>query len=248
MRASWESERRRRSRGIASLRSRRRAGRICRDISFWKNEPMVRSSDRPRILPAGRRSRHMTTNTKGEIAQSDRARLRTLAQKRRAAKAERREIMLELRRCGLYERELMARKLGVRVADRAARSRPSARRAPARRARSLRPSASDAADEGRCGWSMTPSKLCDLESGRAPGQDRRLARPLSRAGGRRARRTGRAVEPLSRLSRARRAARADPCGAGAGGVAPSRDAESCRADRRSFEPRRFGRRDRGARG
>ncbi len=57
----------------------------------------------------------MSTNTKGEISQSDRARLRTLAQTRRAAKAERREIMLELVVAG-YERELIAQKLCVSLA------------------------------------------------------------------------------------------------------------------------------------
>ena len=58
----------------------------------------------------------MSTNTKGEISQSYRARLRTLAQTRRAAKAERREIMLELVVAG-YERELIAQKLCVSFAS-----------------------------------------------------------------------------------------------------------------------------------
>ena len=57
----------------------------------------------------------MTTNDEGEIAQSERGRLRALAQKRRAAKVERREIMLELVVAG-YERELIAQKLCVSLA------------------------------------------------------------------------------------------------------------------------------------
>src|SRR5579863_5106122 len=57
----------------------------------------------------------MTTNAKGEIAQSDRARLRALAQKRRVTRAQRREIMLELVVAG-YERELIAQKLKVSLA------------------------------------------------------------------------------------------------------------------------------------
>src|ERR1700722_7900306 len=57
----------------------------------------------------------MSTNAKGEIAQSDRARLRALAQTRRATKAERREIILELVVAG-YERELIAQKLCVSLA------------------------------------------------------------------------------------------------------------------------------------
>ena len=57
----------------------------------------------------------MTTNDESEIAQSERGRLRALAQKRRAAKAERHEIMLELVVAG-YERELIAQKLCVSLA------------------------------------------------------------------------------------------------------------------------------------
>jgi hypothetical protein len=57
----------------------------------------------------------MTPNAKGGIAQSDRARLRALAQKRRVTRAERREIMLELVVAG-YERELIAQKLCVSLA------------------------------------------------------------------------------------------------------------------------------------
>jgi hypothetical protein len=57
----------------------------------------------------------MSTNAKGEIVQSERARLRALAQKRRVTRAERREIMLELVVAG-YERELIAQKLCVSLA------------------------------------------------------------------------------------------------------------------------------------
>ena len=57
----------------------------------------------------------MSTKDEGEIAQSDRGQLRALAQKRRAAKAERREVMFELVVAG-YERELIAQKLGVSLA------------------------------------------------------------------------------------------------------------------------------------
>src|SRR5271163_1795283 len=57
----------------------------------------------------------MSTKDEGEIAQSDRGQLRALAQKWRAAKAERREVMFELVVTG-YERELIARKLGVSIA------------------------------------------------------------------------------------------------------------------------------------
>ena len=52
----------------------------------------------------------MTTNNEGEIAQSERGRLRTLAQKRRVTRAERREIMFDLVVAG-YSRELIAEKL-----------------------------------------------------------------------------------------------------------------------------------------
>ena len=54
----------------------------------------------------------MSTNTKGEIAQSERGRLRALAQKRRVTRAERREIMFDLVVAG-YSRELIAEKLCV---------------------------------------------------------------------------------------------------------------------------------------
>ena len=54
----------------------------------------------------------MTTNDEGEIAQSERGRLRALAQKRRVTRAERREIMFDLVVAG-YSRELIAQKLCV---------------------------------------------------------------------------------------------------------------------------------------
>jgi hypothetical protein len=57
----------------------------------------------------------MSTQDEGEIAQSDRGRLRALAQKRRAAKVERREVMFELLVAG-YERELIAQRLGMSLA------------------------------------------------------------------------------------------------------------------------------------
>src|ERR1700733_5972901 len=57
----------------------------------------------------------MSTNDEGEIAQSESGRLRAPAPKRRAAKAERHEIMLELVVAG-YERELIAQKLCVSLA------------------------------------------------------------------------------------------------------------------------------------
>jgi hypothetical protein len=156
----------------------------------------------------------MTTNAKGEIAQSDRARLRALAQKRRVTRAERREIMLELVVAG-YERELIAQKLCVRLAtvrrevdkaiDQRALDAPDryVRMQVTRLTRALR-----VVDDAL--------QLCDLKSRRAPGQDRRLARPLSRAGGcqRDEPTGGRAATPFPR----RRAARAHPCGAGAGAV------------------------------
>jgi hypothetical protein len=165
----------------------------------------------------------MSTNDEGEIAQSDRARLRALAQTRRAAKAERREIMLELVVAG-YERELIAQKLCVSLAtvrreiDKAIDQRPLdapdryVRLQVTRLTRALR-----VVDDAL--------QLCDLK----------------------------AVEPLVKIVglldryHGLAAAGADPCGAGAGAVS-SCSRESCRANRRSFEPRRFGRRDRGGRG
>ena len=54
----------------------------------------------------------MTTNEEGEIVQSERGRLRALAQKRRVTRAERREIMFDLVVAG-YSRELIAEKLCV---------------------------------------------------------------------------------------------------------------------------------------
>jgi hypothetical protein len=57
----------------------------------------------------------MTKNDEGDFAQSERGRLRALAQTRRVTRAERREIMLELVVAG-YERELIAQKLCVSLA------------------------------------------------------------------------------------------------------------------------------------
>ena len=139
----------------------------------------------------------MTTNTKGEIAQSDRGRLRALAQKRRVARAERREIMFELVVAG-YERELIAQKLCVSLA--------TVRREVEKAIDQRRLDAPDRYVRLQVTRLTKALRVVDdalqavrSQSGRAPGQDRRRARPLSRAGGCHAT-NGRAVEPR-RLSR-----------------------------------------------
>ena len=131
----------------------------------------------------------MTTNVKREICQSQREQLRGVAQKRRVSKAERREIMLELVVAG-YEREFIAQELEVSLAtvrrevDRAIDERrldaPDryVRLQVTRLTKALRV-VDDALDAVR------------PQSGRAPARGRRRARPLSRAGGCRSRRTGR---------------------------------------------------------
>ena len=73
---------------------------------------MVRSSDKPAV-PAGRRSRGVTTSEVRELSQPDRGRRRALAQKQRPASAARRETVWEFVVAG-YEHELIAQKLGVR--------------------------------------------------------------------------------------------------------------------------------------
>ena len=184
----------------------------------------------------------MTTNDKGEIAQSDRGRLRTLAQKRRVQKRN------GARSCSNSSLRVIARtdrRETVREPrDRSARSRKSDRRARARCARSLRPSASDAADKGvargRCAL-----QLCDLKAVEPLLKivgllDRYHALAAAASTNRRAvepRRLSRSVAPLA-LTHA----------------APGLELSRVTAEKvaepivNSFEPRRLGRRDRGARG
>ena len=138
----------------------------------------------------------MTTNDKGEIARSERARLRALAQKRRATKAERREIMFDLVVAG-YQRELIAEKLCVSL--------KTVRREVEKAIDERRLDAPDRYVRLQVTRLTKALRLVDgprrgrPQSGRAPAQGRRLARPLSRAGGCR-RDDRRAVEPR-RLSR-----------------------------------------------
>jgi len=185
----------------------------------------------------------MSTNAKGEIVQSERARLRALAQKRRVTRAQRREIMLELVVAG-YERELIAQKLCVSLAtvrrevdkaiDQRALDAPDryVRLQVTRLTRALR-----VVDDAL--------QLCDLKAVEPLVKivgllDRYHGLAAASATNRQAvepRRLSRAVAPLA-LTHA------------APGLELSRAAAEKVAEPivDSFEPRRLGRRDRGARG